>query len=246
MPKGRSWGQETEEGEGVSQGRRAGETHFSRPKTRNNGAQDGAIFIPFRVVQWGGKETRRTPAIHTSQKTSYPGRCTWDPQWHGLGRWMHGRAGQQAGPISTVNHPGRAVCLIQEGRRGQRTALHAHFPSHPRHGIAWELQTKEKPAVVAQSDRTNTVSPRWDTGGATQERGMAQADRPQLGAAVAVAVATKHRTASHRNRIAPTGDATHRVQSVLDSWCTRDKLKVCPGCAPPRVPRGCSEVCGRV
>lgn len=88
--KGGTGEQETEEGEGVSQGRRAGETHFSKPKTRNNGAQDGAIFIPFRVVQWGVKETRRTPAIHTSQKTSYPGRCTWDPQVGclGLGSWV--------------------------------------------------------------------------------------------------------------------------------------------------------------
>lgn len=203
MPKGRSWGQETEEGEGVSQGRRAGETHFSRPKTRNNGAQDGAIFIPFRVVQWGGKETRRTPAIHTSQRTSYPGRCTWDPQWDGLGLWlwMHGRAGQQAGPISTVNYPGRAVCLNQEGRRGQRTGTALPLPSHSRHGMARASQRKEEPAVVAQSDRTNTVSTRWDTGGDTQEGGTwHNPTRPQLEAAIAVAVALCHR-ASHR--IAP-------------------------------------------
>lgn len=177
-----------EEGEGVSHGRRAGETHFSRPKTRNNGAQDGAIFIPFRVVQWGVKETRRTPAIHTSQRTSYPGRCTWDPQWEGLGMWMrmHGGAGQQAGPISTVNYPGRAVCLIQEGRRGERTALHSHFPSRV-HGMAWHWHRRgnQEPAIVAQSDRTSTVDTRWDTGGGAHgKRGdMAQPDRPQLEAA---------------------------------------------------------------
>ena len=67
---------------------------------------------------------------------------------------------------------------------------------------------------------------------------MAQAGRSQREAAVAVAVATEHRIASYRiasDRIASTGDATHRVQSVVDSWCTRDKLKVCRGCAPPRV-----------
>lgn len=216
MPKGRSWGQETEEGEGVSHGRRAGETHFSRPKTRNYGAQDGAIFIPFRVVQWGVKETRRTPAIHTSQRTSYPGRCTWDPQWEGLGMWMrmHGGAGQQAGPISTVNYPGRAVCLIQEGRRGERTALHSHFPSRV-HGMAWHWHRRgnQEPAIVAQSDRTSTVDTRWDTGGGAHgKRGRHGTTRPTStrGRSLALLLllpvvvcprGATHRIVSHRNRV---------------------------------------------
>lgn len=174
MPKGRSWGQETEEGEGVSQGRRAGETHFSRPKTRNNGAQDGAIFIPFRVVQWGGKETRRTPAIHTSQRTSYPGRCTWDPQWDGLGMWMrmHGRAGQQSGTHQHGKLSRTGSLPHRGGTTGSTNGTALPLPSRPRHGMAWHgmawsLQRKEESAVVAQSDRTDTVDTRWDTGGDT-------------------------------------------------------------------------------
>lgn len=102
------------------------------------------------------------------------------------------------------------------------------------HAMAWALQRNEESAVVAQSDRTNTVDTRWDTGGDTVRGQWHNPTVLSLGLLLSPLLSLfapeHHHIVSYR--IASSGDATHRS---LGGWCTRDKLKVCPGCAPPRV-----------
>lgn len=87
---------------------------------------------------------------------------------------------------------------------------------------------------------------RWDTGGGgTREKGRETWHNPidlnsrplalaQLLLLFLLSFARAGHITSYRIASQSSGDATHRS---LGGWCTRDKLKVCPGCVSSRVLR---------
>lgn len=91
------------------------------PRNRNNGAQDGAIFIPFRVVQWGAKGDETNTCLshlavdsapwtlHLGSAVAWPGMWMWIA-WEGRaasGTHQHGKLSRTGSLPHRVQHVGR-------------------------------------------------------------------------------------------------------------------------------------------